>query len=133
MAAQCPQLNVAKDHCFGQWIKNENIINSLSLIKPPFMDENNKLNIMQLNELQNASEEEQKQNQFGRCKQFLSSSFMANVSAQLQPIAMQHIGKELQQLQLLKIINLLRIMRNKIPCIKTHLCLICFGRQQNER
>ena len=71
----------ASKHCFDQWLKNQNILNSLAAIKPPSFDENNKLNVMQMNQ--------------HKMKQFVSSSFMHSVSSQLQPIALQQIGNEL--------------------------------------
>merc|ERR1711933_272113 len=73
--------NGAKNHCFEEWLKNENICNSLTTIGPPFFDANNKTNVMQFSECKD--------------KQFISSSFMDNISSQLLPVALEHIGKEL--------------------------------------
>ena len=89
-------------HCFKHWIENKKISKAFVDILPPFFKHDNKLNIMEMNEtkvdatIDNSSGVlNENINNFGRYKQFVSSSHLTMISSQLEPNATIQIGKEL--------------------------------------
>ena len=89
-------------HCFKHWIENKKLSKAFIDIEPPFFKEENKLNVMEMNEtkidatIDNTSGVlNENINNFGRYKQFVSSTHISMISNQLEPNATVQIGKEL--------------------------------------
>ena len=86
-------------HGLRHWIENDNISKALSDIKPPFVNPDNKCCLMEMPEERDGKVVEQggggKRAQFGRRKQFVSSTHMNMVSKQLEANAVGLIGKRM--------------------------------------